>query len=59
MTTCCPWAKWGFPIIRSGAVDYIKKTWGTGELEDRIAMALGYRGQGRQQYRTHVFHQNC
>ena len=45
--------------IRSGAVDYIKKNWGPGELEDRIAMALGYRGRGRQQYPTHVFHQNC
>ena len=28
--------------MRSGAVDYIKKPWGPGELGDRIAMALGY-----------------
>ncbi len=28
--------------MRSGAVDYIKKPWGPGELKDRIAMALGY-----------------
>ena len=28
--------------MRAGAVDYIKKPWGPGELGDRIAMALGY-----------------
>jgi len=29
--------------MRSGAMDYIKKPWGTGEIGDRIAIALGYR----------------
>ena len=29
--------------MNSGAIDYINKPWGPGELEDRIAMALGYR----------------
>jgi len=32
--------------MRSGAMDYIKKPWGPGELGDRIAMALGY-GENR------------
>ena len=29
--------------MRSGAVDYIKKPWGPGEIGDRIAIVLGYR----------------
>ncbi len=29
--------------MRDGALDYIHKPWGPGEIEDRIAMALGYR----------------
>jgi flagellar protein FlaH len=32
--------------MRAGAVDYIKKPWGPGELGDRIAMALGYPEDG-------------
>ena len=28
--------------MQSGAVDYIKKPWGPGELGDRIALALNY-----------------
>ena len=28
--------------MQSGAVDYIKKPWGPGEIVDRISMALGY-----------------
>ena len=39
--------------MRSGAVDYIKKPWGPGELEDRIAIALG--GRPPSHYRTAVF----
>jgi len=28
--------------MRLGAVDYIKKPWGPGEIEDRVRMALGF-----------------
>lgn len=28
--------------MQAGAIDYIKKPWGQGELEDRVAMALNY-----------------
>ncbi len=38
--------------MRSGAVDYIKKPWGPGELKDRIAMALGYGENPPPQQRT-------
>ena len=38
--------------MRSGAVDYIKKPWGPGELKDRIAMALGYGENPPPQHRT-------
>ena len=36
----------------SGAVDYIKKPWGPGELEDRIAMALGRRENKSEGHRA-------
>ena len=42
--------------MRSGAVDYIKKPWGPGELKDRIAIALGYRENPSTQRRTRQFH---
>ena len=41
--------------MRAGAVDYIKKPWGPGELGDRIAMALGYpedRSPGQSTHRS-------
>ena len=41
--------------MRSGAVDYIKKPWGAGELGDRIAMALGYPKDRSTGQRTHHF----
>ena len=41
--------------MQSGAVDYIKKPWGPGELKDRIAMALGYGENPPPQHRTRQF----
>ena len=38
--------------MTSGAVDYINKPWGTGELEDRIAMAVGRRAVQPDKLRT-------
>ena len=29
--------------MRDGALDYIHKPWGPGEIEDRVAIALGYQ----------------
>ena len=29
--------------MRDGAMDYVHKPWGPGEIEDRIAIALGHR----------------
>ena len=42
----------------SGAVDYIKKPWGPGELEDRIAMALGRRENQPEVQRTLKYRAN-
>ena len=41
--------------MRSGAVDYIKKPWGPGELGDRIAMVLGYRENRPARHRARHF----
>ena len=36
-------------VMRSGAVDYIKKPWGPRELEERVALALHHRESGPEQ----------
>ncbi len=41
--------------MRSGAVDYIKKPWGPGEIGDRIAMVLGYRENRPPRHRARHF----
>ena len=41
--------------MQDGAEDYIKKPWGPGELEDRIAIALGHRPNGPLQFTTRNF----
>ena len=41
--------------MESGAVDYIKKPWGPGELGDRIAMALGYPEKRSPRHSTRRF----
>ena len=41
--------------MQTGAVDYIKKPWGPGELEDRIAIALGHRENRDTRYHTRKF----
>ena len=38
--------------MQDGAIDYVKKPWGPGELEDRIAIALGYRPNGPNHFHT-------
>ena len=44
--------------MTSGAVDYIKKPWGPGELEDRIAIALGRRENQPEVHRTSKYRAN-
>ena len=41
--------------MQDGATDYVKKPWGPGELDDRIAIALGYRPHGPGQFHTRNF----
>ena len=41
--------------MQDGAADYVKKPWGPGELEDRIAIILGYRPNGPNQFHTRNF----
>jgi len=44
--------------MRDGALDYVHKPWGPGELEDRIAIALGYRETPPSQYGSVKFRAN-
>ena len=44
--------------LRDGALDYVHKPWGPGELEDRIAIALGHRETPPSQYGTANFRAN-
>ena len=41
--------------MQAGTVDYIKKPWGQGELEDRVAMALNYPNDPDRVSRVHDF----
>ena len=44
--------------MRDGALDYVHKPWGPGEIEDRIAIALGYREMPPSNYDAVNFRAN-